>query len=92
MILKLFAVKDMKAQIFHRPTVSASVAEATRSWELVANESESVISKFPHDFRLFHIGDFNTESGFLVMNDSVADLGSAADFKRKPVEQLPLTQ
>lgn len=88
MILKCFVVKDMKAQLFLQPNFQRSVAEAMRSWEVVANEGESAISKFPHDFRLFCIGEFDDVKGELTPQ-AAQDLGSAFDVKRKPKEQLP---
>lgn len=84
--MKLFSVKDMKAQVWLKPHIVDNVAEAMRSWEIVANEGESMISKFPNDFRLYCIAEFNTISGKLEVYDDAADLGSAADVKRRPTE------
>lgn len=89
--MKLFAIKDMKSQTFFRPTVSPTIADALRNFEIVSNEGESMISRFPNDFRLFHVGDFDVETGRLKALDNLSDLGSASDFKRR-AEPTPMFQ
>lgn len=79
----LVAVKDQKADVYLRPNFQSNLADALRSWETVANEGESMITKFPNDFRLHHLGDFDAASGVLTVLDSPRDLGSASDFSRK---------
>lgn len=88
--MKLFAIKDMKAQTFFRPTVASSTAEALRTFEIVANEGDSMISRFPNDFRVFHIADFDVLTGVIQPLDHLADLGSAQDFKRRPSVPTPM--
>lgn len=82
MIMKLCVVKDMKAGLFLQLTSQRSVADAIRSWETVANDGESMITRFPNDFRLFYIADFNSETGVLTPLEFHQDLGSAADYVR----------
>lgn len=86
----LFAAKDMKAGLFLQPNFQRSIPDAMRSWEVVANEGESMISKFPNDYRLYHLAEFNDETGQIKIISPPADLGSAADVKRKPDAELPL--
>jgi len=87
--VKIVTIKDMKAQTCFPPRAAASIAEATRQFEIVSNEGESMISRFPHDFRLLHIADFDANTGLLDVLAQPSDLGSAADFKAKPVDRLP---
>lgn len=86
--MKLVSIKDMKAQIFFKPNCVATLADALRSFELVANESDNLISQFPNDFRLYHLADFDTSTGEVTPLDP-KDLGAAADFKRRPDAVLP---
>lgn len=79
--MKIFAVKDMRAGHYLQPNVQKSVADALRSWETIANEKGNMISSFPHDFRLLHLADFNSETGELSVLSQPSDLGSAADFQ-----------
>jgi len=78
----LIAVRDLKAELYLRPNFSPNIADAIRSWEVVSNEGESMISKFPNDFRLMHLADFDPSTGLLSPLELPRDLGSAADFSR----------
>lgn len=88
--MKIIAVRDMKAEIYLKPTFQSSLADAIRSWEMISNEGDSLVSKFPNDFRLHHIGDFDANTGDITLLQHIADLGSAADFKRKPDAQTAM--
>lgn len=88
--MKLFAVKDMKAQMFLEPRFQRSIADALRGWEVISNEGESMISRFPNDFRLYCLADFDSSTGRISIFDDPQDLGSAADFKRRADGPLPL--
>jgi len=77
--MKVFCIQDVKAGVFHRPFIFKSVAEATRSFAVTASEGDTAIQRFPHDFRLKQIADFDDETGVLTPIVHV-DLGSAADF------------
>lgn len=88
--MKLVSVKDMKAQVFLQPNFQKSIPDALRSWEIISNEGESLISKFPNDFRLFHLANFDVNTGELHILQHPEDLGSAADFQKKPPAQSTL--
>lgn len=89
------AVKDMKAQYFLQPTFQRSVADAIRSWQIVANDDkDSMVGKFPHDYRLYHLGEFDTITGKISVFEDSRDLGSAADHRtpRSSEPTLPFPQ
>lgn len=88
--MKITAVKDLKADLFLTPSFQRSIADAIRSWEVVANEGDSLVSRFPQDFVLYHLGDFDAETGRITLSENPTSLGSAYDFKKKPQEALPL--
>lgn len=93
--MNIFAVKDMKAGIYLQPNVQRTVADAIRTWEMLANDdrSDSLIARFPNDFRLFHIGTFDPVNGRLSVLEDPSDLGSAADFKKASAQNtLPFQQ
>lgn len=80
----LFAVKDMKAQLFAQPFAQRTKAEAMRAWDAVANGANSQISDYPNDFRLYCLASFNVETGVLDVYPRPEDMGSAADVKKAP--------
>jgi len=91
--MKLLVIKDMKSGLFLRPSFSPSIADAMRNFEVLSNEGDSMVSRFPADFRLFHLADFDAETGILSSLDSPSDLGSALDVKHPaPQGDLPFTK
>lgn len=63
MILKMFAVYDMKVGAYMPPFTMRSRGEAVRSFmDAVADKSGQFI-KHPEDYALWSIGDFNDQSG-----------------------------
>nr|QJB19163.1 MAG: nonstructural protein [Microvirus sp.] len=72
------------------PFFMRSKGEALRSWQQVANDESTSMCKFPGDFSLFEIGEFDDENAEIKMHDSKMNLGTALEFKNKPTEQLPL--
>lgn len=86
---KVLAVYDSKAESFGQPMTFRSRGEALRAFQTVANDEQSSICKFPADFTLFEIGEYEEESGDLTMypNGKVS-LGLALEFKNKPVDQV----
>lgn len=69
-IMKLFSVKDVKSSIFLNPLPARSTPEATRIIALSASNPESTLAKFPADFELWFIGDFDELSGILTSTPS----------------------
>lgn len=66
MILKVFSVYDSKVGSYLSPFFVRSKGEAIRG---VVNELEnpnSNLAKFPADFTLFEIGEYDDEHGTLV--------------------------
>lgn len=83
------AVKDLKSDIFLQPQFQRSVADALRNWEIVANEGDSMVSRFPDDFVLYQLGTFDPNTAQIELLDRPSNLASAAELKRKK-SQAPL--
>lgn len=90
--MKLFSVYDTKAQFFLQPFPETSTAAAIRGFDVAVNEGKSVFSKFPDDFCLMEIAEFDQKSGELVPHVSAQNLGSARTVLRNAPEQMSLTQ
>lgn len=87
--MKITAVRDVKSDTYLQPQFNRSLPDAMRSWEVVCNEGDSLVSRFPDDFYLHHLGDFDIATGVLTPLHHPVNLGSASDFKRKPSAALP---
>lgn len=82
MKLKLFVVYDAKTESYGVPFFRDFTANALREWAEVASnkgDKNNQIAKFPGDFTLFEIGEFEQGSGFLKLLDTKYNLGLAVE-------------
>lgn len=63
MIKYFYSVYDAAAQSYSDPIVLATDAIAARGFQTESQNPDSVIAKFPTDFTLFCVGEFDTVSG-----------------------------
>lgn len=80
MNLKIYSVYDSKANTWGQPFTSPTRGQAMRGWDQVTNDEQSEIAKYPEDFSLFEIGEFDTEKGALSPYQSPESLGVAVQF------------
>lgn len=78
----LYSVYDAKVKYFHPPMFMMNRGEALRSWEEIANDESSTICRHPNDFDLFELGEFDDQTGKIVMHPSPESLGLAIQFRR----------
>lgn len=90
MRLKVFCCYDSKAEAYMQPFFMNSRGEAIRSWIDVVNDGKSAISRYPTDFTLFEIGEFDDSTGQVQMHSSYVSLGVAIEHKKEPVQQVPM--
>lgn len=89
--LKVFAVRDSKAEAYMNPFFMRSRGEALRAFVSGVNDPQTQLCKFPADFTLFEIGEFDEESGDLVMLPTgKVSLGLALEFKQAPSVQADM--
>lgn len=69
MIVKCFAVFDVKTGSYGMPFFSATRPSAQRSFIAACSDKNSMLGQHPEDFRLFDLGSFDDSTGiFLPMN------------------------
>lgn len=83
MILQVFSVYDVKADLYGTPFFMPTRGQAIRAFSDLANDPQSQVSRYPDDFRLECIGSWTDDSGVLSSQSPVV-LGFARDFLRKP--------
>jgi len=66
MIKKICAVYDVKASQYDRPMIFNTIGEAIRSMSDAVADINTLFAKHPEDFRLEHLGDYNTDNGELM--------------------------
>jgi hypothetical protein len=80
--MKMFSVYDSKASAFSKPFFIETKGLAVRSFEQTVNDEQSALSRFPADFTLFELGDWDPSSGQIAMHKAPVSLGLAVEFKR----------
>lgn len=66
MIQQMFSIQDVKTQTFNPPFYQKNVGEACHTFEKLANDSTSIISEYPEDFVLVHLGGFCDDTGEII--------------------------
>lgn len=78
--MKIFTVYDFKVRHFLPPQFYRNAGEALRAFQLSCENQESQFNKFPKDFTLYEIGEWNDETGEILMLDKHKPLSSAYDY------------
>lgn len=82
MKLKIFAVRDAKAEAFGNPFFFKTHGESIRAWDEAVNDAQSPFYKHPNDYTLFEIGEFDQQTGLLTPLQQPIPHGSAFEFHR----------
>jgi len=60
---RMYSIKDSKSGIYNLPFIKHSHGEAERDFMSMANDDKSVVNKYPTDFDLYYLGDYDSDSG-----------------------------
>lgn len=66
MKLKMFAIHDAKSEAFAAPFCFENRALAIREFGALVNDKDSKVGKWPHDFTLFQIAEYDTDNGGVI--------------------------
>lgn len=70
MELKVFTVRDSKAEFFSPPFFNKTHGEAERNFRTLANDQNSMINKHPEDYDLYFVGTFDDSTGKMTTHDT----------------------
>jgi len=83
MRVKVFAVYDIRAELFGSIFTFSHVGQAVRAFKDLANDRNSSVSRHPGDYKLAEIGEFDDVNGTLNAAD-VQYHGFASDYVELP--------
>lgn len=75
----IFSIYDSKAETWSQPMFAHNIAVSLRNFAEAAKSPDCLLSSHPGDFTLFHIGDFNLQTGKLTVLDAAVNLGTALE-------------
>jgi len=78
MVKFMFSVFDSKAQAYGNPFYSPRQDLAIRDFVAAARDASSIISKFPEDFQLVEIGEYDDAVCTFCLHDKPIPLGLAS--------------
>lgn len=79
--MKIFTIRDDKAAAYLPPFYARQNGEAIRMFQDSLTNSQTNFSKWPADFVLFELGEYNEETGVITPLDAPKALGNGLDFK-----------
>lgn len=62
----LVALRDSKTGTFLGPMVAATPGEAERKYQEILEGPGTLVQKFPRDFPLYHVGNYDEFTGELI--------------------------
>lgn len=62
---KAFSIKDSKAEVYNPPFFKPTHGEAERTFRELANDEKTNVNKYPEDFSLWYVGNYNEQTGIL---------------------------
>jgi hypothetical protein len=76
-------VLDIKSGVYNQPYFLVNDAVAIRQFQMIISNEESMISKYPEDFRLYCIGEFDMHTGLFVAEKAPREVANGITFKKK---------
>lgn len=80
MIMRVYAIFDSKVGAFMQPFYCANRAVALRMFMTAAQDRTTDFNRWPSDFILFEIGEWNGETGKLSSYEVHENLGVASQY------------
>jgi len=81
MVLKVFSIRDSKGEVFNTPFFQKTHGEAERSFRQLINDEKSMVFKYPDDFDLYYLGEYDDHTGKLKALDAPQHLHKAVLLK-----------
>lgn len=84
MQLKIFSIRDSKSEVFNTPFYKKTHGEAERDFRSVVNDEKSTLNKYPEDFDLYYIGEYDDNKGLITPLDTPQHVVKAVLCLNKP--------
>lgn len=78
-----YCILDTKAKVYNSPYFLINDQVAVRQFQLVIKDPESMISKYPEDYRLYKTGTFDMLTGKIESLDVPLEIAHGLTFKNE---------
>lgn len=79
--MRLFAIRDLKAQVFTHVITDRNSAQAERNFKTAVSNPESDYARYPQDFQLFELGSYDPDQGVIKPHSQPILICSAESLK-----------
>lgn len=86
----LMTVRDMKAEFNMDPFCVRTVAEGIRLFGQTVNDDRTNMSKYPGDYVLYSVGEFDENTGVLAPYDLPRQIAIGSEHRVHPEGETPL--
>lgn len=83
MKIKIFTVFDSKAEAYLQPFFMQSKGKAIRAIQNTLEDPNTDLSKYPEDFTLFEIGEYDDQDASITMLEAKVNLGNCLELSNK---------
>lgn len=80
MILKVFTVYDQAAKAYLQPFFTATTTQAIRTFREIVNQKDHLFNKYPGDYTLFELGEWDDNSAAFHDYEVPVKLGLGLEF------------
>ena len=80
MILKVYSIRDQKAEVYNQPFFQKTHGEAERNFQTLVKDNKSTISQYPEDFDLYFVGEYDDQKGVFKTLDTPQHIAKAYQF------------
>ncbi|WNK12764.1 MAG: nonstructural protein [Microvirus sp.] len=80
MVNGMYSVFDTKTSVYSPPFVARNQYDAIRMVRQLLDEKQANPAKYPMEFALFHIGDWDDEHGVVACPPAPRSLGLLSEF------------
>lgn len=79
---QVFCVLDTKTQYFNLPFFQPTISSGQRLFHQLSSDKETLVGRYPADFNLIHVGEFDDETGQLIPLPHT-NLGPATNYQEQ---------
>lgn len=77
---RVYAIRDAKADVYLQPFFRKTHGEAERDFRTLVGDEKSMISKYPDDYDLYYLGDYDDQTGAIERLDTPTHVVKAVNF------------
>lgn len=82
MIFKMFSIRDAKGEKYYTPFFKNTHGEAERDFIQTVKDPQTTLNKFPEDFDLYFLGEYDDAKGVFMSLDTPQHLMKAVSVER----------